>query len=100
MLDAMLSIDPSKRPSPSYLCSKEPWLQKPPVPAQREGEEDGPIFRGLGGMDGDEEMDEFEQLPDDCVPIERQRARAPEEPGAAGGMGEPSAEGGMAVGLS
>jgi serine/threonine protein kinase len=70
LVDGMLTIDPGKRLSVDGMCQTE-WLNKPP--ASVSSGSGGPVYRGVDGDDDDME-DEF-SVPDDAIPLERQRAR-------------------------
>jgi len=86
LIDGMLTIDPAKRLSVDEMCASE-WLHKPPAP-KSDGRGNGVVYRGVDGDDDDME-DEF-SVPDDAVPLERQRAKRldPDSLGAADASGD------------
>jgi len=72
LLDGMLTIDDGKRLSMADVC-KHAWIvEQPAAPGSADG--DGPVYRGTSGGDDDELMEDF-SVPEDAVPLCRQRAR-------------------------
>ena len=72
MLDGMLTIDPKKRATVAGL-SENRWLETPKIGAQGEYDEDGVVYRSLGGGDDDEARPPL-QLDEMMPTIGRQRA--------------------------
>ena len=72
MLDGMLTIDPKKRATVAGL-SENRWLETPKIGAQGEYDEDGVVYRSLGGG-GDDEARPPLQLDEMMPTIGRQRA--------------------------
>ena len=72
MLDGMLTIDPKKRATVAGL-SENRWLETPKIGAQGEYDDDGVVYRSLGGG-GDDEARPPLQLDEMMPTIGRQRA--------------------------
>ena len=72
MLDGMLTIDPKKRATVAGL-SENRWLETPKIGAQGEYDDDGVVYRSLGGGDDDEARPPL-QLDEMMPTIGRQRA--------------------------
>lgn len=82
LLDDMLAINPKQRRSIEGIAD-DPWVAKPPA-SRNENEAptddgEGPVYRSFGGDDfdcgGEDEAGVPFELPEDAVPIARQRAR-------------------------
>jgi len=72
LVDAMLTIDPAKRISVEEICESA-WLAKAPS-APKKDDGDGVVYRGTMDADEDEMMEEF-SVPEDAIPLERQKAQ-------------------------
>jgi len=70
LVDGMLTINPAKRLSIDEMCDSE-WLANPPAQPIKSG---GIVYRGVDGGDDDDMEEEF-SVPDDAIPLERQRAK-------------------------
>jgi len=72
LLDGMLTIEYETRLSVQEVLA-HPWIQTAPASTQPDDDGDGPVYRGT---DADELMEDF-AIPEDAVPLCRQRAGRP-----------------------
>jgi len=80
LIDGMLTIDPTKRLSVDQMCNSE-WLAKAPSTIEKSN---GVVYRSAGDDMDDDMEDEF-SVPDDAVPLVRQKANRLEPDALVGG---------------